>query len=847
VSAVIAFALASAWRRRRRLAGTVAAVVLGVAFLAATLVVGASARAGFRSSFATADAGIDAYVRSSAELTGGEQNVRPPIAAALVDDVAAVDGVADAAALVEGSAVVAGPDGRPLDGGRPATQAQGWVDVPELTGWRIAAGRAPRNAGEVVVDRAMAEHAGLAVGDRVTVLAPAAVAARVVGVATFGDQDAMPDANLVAFTTAEAQRLLLGSPDLVSAVLVAGDGGVASADLARRVDARLPAGTEALTGAQLIADQQSEVEDDLLSGLSTGLLAFALVALVVAAFGIVNTFTILAAQRARESALLRAIGGTRRQVLSATLVEALLVGLAGSALGVVAGLALAWGLLAATAALGLALPVDGLVLTAGDVLVAVAVGLAVTVAGAVPAAWRASRTAPVAALREVAAEDPTPSRSRTAVGAAVAVAGALLVVAAGGGALGAAAIGAMLLLAGLVLLGPAAVRPVCAVLGTPLARSVDGDLAVRNAVRNPRRSAATASALLVGVGVVSLFTVFGASVARSVDEATSRAFAGDLAVVPASSDGGVAPDLVDRLSRLPEVGAVAGVGRGPAVLGGRQDDMAFADLASLGSVLHLDVVSGDLADAAAGGGLAVSSGYAEERGWALGDRVRVGFPDGSAAEVAIAAIYDRTAVVGDKVVDRSLWAAHAGGPVADEVAVVALAPGVSPDAGRAAVEAATAGPGAPLVRDEAGFVAAEVAPVTGALRVVYALLAVAVVIALMGIANTLSLAVHERTRELGLLRAVGQTRRQLRAMVRRESLLLAAFGAVGGVGLGVYVGWGVVRAIDARAGIATFALPVLPLACVLVAGAAVGVAAGIVPAWRAGRLAVLDAVGGGRS
>ncbi len=688
----------------------------------------------------------------------------------------------------------------------------------------------------------MAEHADLAVGDRIRVLAPAPLDATVVGVATFGGEDSMANANLVAFTTAEAQRLLLGSPDLVSAVLVAGAGRVDQSDLARRVGAQLPAGVEALTGAQLIADQQSDVEDDLLSGLSTGLLAFALVALVVAGFGIVNTFTILAAQRARESALLRAIGATRRQVLSATLVEALAVGLAGSALGVVAGLALASGLLAATAALGLDLPVDGLVLTAGDVLVAAAVGVAVTLAGAVPAAWRASRVAPVAALREVAAEDPTPSRSRTAAGAAVALAGALLVVAAGGGALGSAAVGAVLLLAGLVLLGPAAVRPVCAVLGAPLARGVDGDLAMRNAVRNPRRSAATASALLVGVGVVSLFTVFGASVARSLDEAVSRAFAGDLAVVPASGGAGLAPDVVDRVSRLPEVDAVAGVGRGPAVLDGRQDDLAFADLAALGAVLDLDVTAGDLGTAAHGG-LAVSAHYADERGWALGDRVRVGFPDGTTADLVLAAVYDREAVVGEKVVDRSVWAAHAG-QVADEVAVVALARGVSPGAGRAAVEAATAGAGAPLVRDEAGFVAAEVAQVDGALRVVYALLAVAVVIALMGIANTLSLSVHERTRELGLLRAVGQTRPQLRAMVRRESLLLAAFGAVGGVGLGVYLGWGVVRAIDARADIATFSLPVLPLAGLLAAGAAVGVAAGIVPAWRAGRLAVLDAVGG---
>jgi putative ABC transport system permease protein len=830
---MVPIALQGAWRRKRRLAGTVVAVVLGVAFLAGTLVVGSSARAGFRHTYTTANAGIDAYVRSAEQLTGGAENARPPLPAAVVGTVAGVDGVRAARARVEGVAEVAGV------GDRPTTEAEGWIDVQELTPWRLAEGRAPARRGEVVLDRALAHKGGLAVGDAVTILVPAPVAATVVGIATFGDEDSRPDANLVAFTTAEAQRLLLGSSDQVSAVVVAGDDGVGQADLAHRIGAVLPTGVEAVTGARLTAEQQAEVEGDLVDALELGLAAFVFVALVVAAFGIVNTFTILAAQRVRESALLRAIGASRRQVLTAAVVEAALVGAAGSVLGVAAGVVLASGLLAATAAIGFPLPTDGLVIAPGDAALAVSVGVAVTVAGALPAAWRASRTAPVAALREMAAGDACPSRLRLAAGGIAVAAGALAVVVAGGGALGAAALGAVLLLAGLVLLGPAAVRPVCSRLGAPLAaRRVEGDLGVRNAVRNPRRSAATAGALLVGVGVVSLFTVFGASATRSVDEAVTRSFAADLALTPPPGGLGIAPDVVDRVAGLPEVAAAAGVGRGPAVLAGRQDELAFADLAALGDVLDLDVTGGGLAAAQ----LAVSAGYAEERGWRRGDTVDVGFPDGTSERLTLDATYDREAVVGAAVVDRATWAAHAN-QARFELAVIGLAPGVERAEGEAAVEAATAGPGAPTVRDRDGLVSAEVSEVRGVINVVYALLVVAIVIALTSIANTLSLSLHERTRELGLLRAVGQTRAQQRAMVRWESVLLAAFGTAGGTALGVFLAWGIVRAVAARASIATFSLPVLPLTAVVVAGLLVGVVAGIVPARRAARLPVLNALG----
>src|SRR6266545_1796933 len=366
---MLAYTFSAAWRRKRRLVATALAVVLGVAFLSATLVVGDSASAGFRVAFDAANAGTDVDVRSSQRLTGGTETVRPPIPSSLVATVAAVDGVARAVPKIDGHAQVLDAIGDPVSNG--SALAQNWID-----------------------------DADLAVGDTATVLVPHPVRATVVGIATFGDHDTIANSSFVAFTTAEAQRLLLDSPDEVSAIVVAGVGGITQRQLADRVAKVVPDGVEALTGAELTAEQQDEVEGDLVGALTTALLVFAFIALVVAGFSIFNTSSILAAQRMRESALLRALGASRRQVLASTMAESAIVGLIGSALGVGAGLLVASALFAVLASIGFGLPTDGIRLAGGNLAIALVVGMVVTVAGALAPAWRAARVAPLAALRD---------------------------------------------------------------------------------------------------------------------------------------------------------------------------------------------------------------------------------------------------------------------------------------------------------------------------------------------------------------------------------------------------------------------------------------------------------------
>lgn len=838
--------LAAAWSRKRRLVGTALAIVLGTTFLSATLVLGATARDGFEVAFREANAGTDAFVRSADELSGAEEAVRPPIDASLVEVVSAVEGVDRAVPTVEGTGQVLDAEGDTIGGNGPPTRAAAWIDDPDLTGWDLAEGRAPAAPGEVVLDRATAEEAEVAPGDEVTVLVPEPVTATVVGVATFGDDDSIGGTTYAAFTTEEAQRLVLGGRDLVSGVVVAGEDGVSQTELVERLSGVLPDGSEAITGEDLTQEMQDDIEGDFLGFMIAGLLVFAAVALLVAAFSIFNTFSILAAQRTRESALLRALGASRGQVLGSALTESAIVGLLGSVAGAVAGVLVAGGMLALMESAGFGLPTDGLAVPPRTLATAVLVGFLVTLVGGLVPAWRSSRVAPLAALREADVDTAASSRWRAVAGAVLVAAGSGLLVLAGSeeDRLAEGGLGAVVLLVGVLLVGPVLARPVGNLLGAPLARrGVSGELARRNAVRNPKRTASTAAALLVGVGVVTLFTVFGASVSRSIEDAVERSFGGDLVLTPAGnafSGAGLDTALVDRLEELPEVADAAGMGFGPATVDGRQEGVGFADLAALSRVADLDVVQGDLADVG-DGELALSQDHADDHGYEVGDEVTVGFADGSTAELTVAVTYDARGIGGNVLLPQAAWLERV--PQASYMTVlVGLADGVDLSDGRAAVESVATGVGAPDVMDRDEFIAGQAAEVDVLLSIVYALLAVAIVIALMGIANTLSLSVHERTRELGLLRAVGQTRRQLRSMVRWESVIVATFGSALGLAVGLFVAWALVRAMAVSEGFGSFEVPVGPLAIVLLVGAAVGVLAALRPAWRASRLDVLAAV-----
>jgi putative ABC transport system permease protein len=703
-------------------------------------------------------------------------------------------------------------------------------------------GRSPAAPGEVVIDKAAAEEGDLAVGDTTVVRTPDPVRATIVGLATFGGADSQGPATYAAFTTGFADRTLMPRPGKASSIAVAAVPGVSQAELVRRLDAALPDGVEALTGAELTREMETRIQGDDYETFQQAALLFTIVALVVATFSIYNTFSILVAQRTRESALLRALGASRGQVLGSVTAEALAVGLLASLGGIAAGMGLAWGLLVLMDTLGLAVPASSPVLDATTVVAALAVGVVVTLLASLVPAVRASRVAPLAALRDVTVDRSATSRRRAVGGAVVTGAGIVLtIVGATGEALEIAGLGALATLVGVVALGPVAARPAAAVLGAPLAwRGVSGALARRNAMRNPRRTAGTAVSLMIGVAVVSLFTVVAASLEQSIEEIIDQQFAGDLVVI-GEGRGGLSTGLAPAVAELPQVAAASPLGNATVRIDG-QDTLAITiDPSTIESVVHFGVRQGSLRDLRPDQ-VALSVDYARAHRLALGDQLTVEYPDGVSERPAVGAIYAAGDVFesGGIALPREAFLPHTSRP-ADVNLLVNLADGVSDAEGEAAVQRVADRFGAPDAQTNQEFTQSIAGEIDVFLNVVYVLLIIAIVIALMSIANTLSLSVHERTRELGLLRAVGQTRRQTRAMVRGEAVVVALFGTVGGLGLGLFLGWALVSAL-ASEGFGAFAVPAVPLAVVLAVGALAGMLAAIRPARRAARMDVLAAI-----
>jgi putative ABC transport system permease protein len=829
---------------KRRLLSTCTAVLLGVAFLSGTLVIGDTMRSGFADIFAEANAGTDAYVRSDVETGDGEWAQRGLLAGGTVDAVRAVDGVAVAEPVVEATGQIVGADGDPLGGNGPPTMAGNWLADDGLRPWDLAEGRAPEADGEVVIDRGSATDGDLAIGDTITIRTPAAVQVELVGIATFQGGDNMAGSTLAAFTTGYAQQLLLSDPTELTAVAVAGDGSVTQAELADRIEAAMPGGVEALTGAELTAEQEQEIQDDFVGFVENALLVFAGVALVVATFSIYNTFSILVAQRTRESALLRALGASRRQVITSVVIEALIVGLVASGLGIAAGLGLAYGLteLAQSTMDWMNNP---LAVGPAPIVAGLTVGLVVTLVASLAPAVRASRVKPLAALRDVAIDRSATSRVRSVLGVLATAGGVALAVAGtgGDGSLSLTGLGALVTLVGVILLGPVAARPAAGLLGAPFAarrKGTSAKLARQNAMRNPRRTASTASALMVGVAVVSLFTVLGASIKTSMDDIVNQSFAGDLVIAQDDFSGaGMTPDLGRDIDALPEVESAVGIGTAAVRVGDTDFSGTYADLPAIAQFMDLELADGSFDDLGAGT-IALGTDWAEERGWGVGDRIPVAFPDGAVEELTLGATYDMTQLMGPVILPTEAWAPHAG-QLVDEVIAVDLADGVSTGDGQRAIQPLADRYGAPEVMDRDEYIASVAGQVDELLTIVYVMLILAILIALMGIANTLALSIHERTRELGLLRAVGQTRRQVRTMVRGESMLVALFGTIGGVGLGAFLAWSLTQALASQ-DFGAFTLPVGQLAFVLVLGALVGVIAAVRPARRAARLDVLQAI-----
>ncbi|AKH81117.1 ABC transporter substrate-binding protein [Streptomyces sp. CNQ-509] len=828
---------------KRRFAGTFFAVLLGVAFLGGTLVMGDTLRSSFDAMFGRATGGTDAVVRGDDMITtpGESFGTRRTVPTELADEIARMPGVAAAEPRIEGPGQLLGKDGEPVGGGGPPTLAGNWIADEELNSYRIDEGRAPERSGEAVINRGAAKDAGLGVGDTTTVRTPDPLKVTIVGISTFGGEDGMGQTSFTALTRADAEKYLTAEPGRATSIQVRADPGESQAALVKALAPALPDGIEAVTGQEVTEENQDQIAGQFLSGFTAGLLGFAGVAMLVATFSIYNTFAIVVAQRTRDNALLRALGATRRQVVGQTMAEALVVAVLASLAGLTGGVGIAAGLQALFPAVGFPFPDGDLVISGLSLALPFATGVVVCLASALAPAVRAGRTSPLAALRETAVDDSGSSRVRALVGGVLTAAGAVLTVygASSGPSVMLTVLGAVVTLAAFVVLGPVASSYAVRILGAPL-RRMNGRLARRNALRSPKRTAATATALMIGVAVVSLFTVFGASLKSTMDQTVSRAFAGDVAVrVPAfgPESGALSPKVAPAVAELPEVEHALGLGSGVARVDGDGRALTVTDPGRMGDVLDLGTVRGSLTDLGTDG-VAVSRSEADDHGWQVGSTARFTFTDGEKRPFTVRAVYDQADLAGDYVLTREAWEPHRMQD-SDSMVAVAFKDGVAEADGKAAVEKVAERYGNPEVQTRDEFAESSAAGVDMMLTLVYALLALAVLIALLGIANTLTLAVHERTRELGLLRAVGQTRAQLRAMVRWESVLVAAFGTAGGLTLGAFLGWAMTKATDSS-GDGVFTVPPLQLAIV----ALVGLTAGALAAWRPSRRAAgLDVLG----
>lgn len=838
-------------QRKLRLAATSLAILLGVAFMAGTLVLTDTVGRSFDDIFSSAYRGTDSYVRSDVKLEGPfGQPLRGKLPDAAVAQVAAVPGVARAVGTVQDYTQFVRPDGEALGNPRRGAPTLGgtWIDDPALTGFRLVEGRAPRaGADEVVIDRATARKAPFAVGDSATVLLRSGTArVTIVGIARFGTADSIGGASWALFSLPTAQRLL-ASPGKIDAVQVRAQPGYSEAQVVAAIEKAVPAHTEVLTGKQITKELQDQIRQGL-GFFTTFLLIFGLVALLVGAFIIANTFSIIVAQRTRELALFRALGASRRQVLVSVVTEALVVGAVAAAAGLAAGVGLAIGLERLLHAIGLGLPNATVVVAPRTIAASVVVGVGVTVISALLPAWRASGVPPLAAMRDVAIDRSGASRMRAWGGLAVTTAGAGLA------ALGTAGrdtlqvgIGGGLALAGVVVAGPLLARTLGSAVGLPAQwlRGLTGRIARENTQRNPRRTAGSAAALMIGVIIVTIISVIAASATATVQSTISRAFTGDYVVQ--SNALGVPQQAVTDLRARPELSNVVAFEGTPAKLGNETIYLNATDTRALSAVVDLQPSVGSLASLGADG-VAVSNrktgfGSIIDAGGThqMGETLTIQFVDGSKVPLVVRALYNDSTVAGRFIVDERAVAGHIANPVANPV-LFNRAPGVSLVQARAAAVQVVKGYPGVTVQNAEEYSTSIANEVSGILNFIYVLLALAVIIALIGIANTLSLSITERTRELGLLRAVGMYRSQVRSTVRWEAVIVSVMGTVLGLALGLSVGIALVHTL-ADSGLRVLRIPTATIIAILGLAVVAGVVAAILPARRAARLDILAAIG----
>lgn len=822
-----------------RLALTTFAVVLGVSFIVSSFVLGDGLRRNFTSLSEEVVGGIDLEIQPASDFGSAL-----PLPDSLAADILAIDGVHNAVGQVSADGIQPiAPDGMPVTTAGAPLIGFSWIDDPELSRFTIEEGRAPASGLEFSIDQDAARANGFVVGTSYGVITPTGrFDMTLVGITRFGQENETIGAVLTQFPLATAQDLF-GRTGQFDTISVAYDRDADRETTLAEIETVLPSRAVAVDQEQLLAD----VTSDFTSGIdifNNIMLGFGGVALFVSIFIIANTFAIVLSQRTKELALLRAIGASPAQVQASAVAEALIVGVVASALGILGGIGLNYGLQALFEALGAGLPEIDLVLTRRTLISAVGVGVGVTVLSSLGPARRAGRVAPLAALQDSIDVPRDRDRKRATVGAIV-LAGGLLVGSIGlfADIIGTAqrtatlAAGAVLTFLGLATASPVVARPIIHTLGVPLRLiGTAGTLATQNAGRSPRRTASTASSLMIGLALVTTALVVGESIKQSISETLSTEVRADYIT---SSDAPINDQLLADLRATGAFSMVSGYRYDEIRSGGATVEIAGADVVATDHLFDLGVIAGQISDDPLT--VAIHSEEAAARALMVGDVIDIEFPSGAVETLTVAAVFENGTVIDTPyLISNRAWERRFGDST-DWWAAAMIADGVSNgEAAAAMAEVSSAHPQITF-ESQVDFKQTIQSEIDQLLVIVNAMLVLAIMVALIGIANTMALSVHERTREIGLLRAIGMTRRQARRMIRWEAAQVAIFGSILGIGVGLLFGTGVTMALP-DSFVSTLAFPTARIALLVVICGISGLFAAALPARKAARLDVLTAI-----
>jgi putative ABC transport system permease protein len=839
--------------RKLRLALTTLAVVLGTTLIAGTYIFTDSINNAFDTIFQVSNKNTDAAITPHQTIdTSNNGGTLPTIPASVLQQVRGMSDVAAAQGSVFDTGTILGKDGKRISSGGAPNFIGSASELLRFQAATYKEGRGPRTADEATIDAATAKKQGWKLGDKVCAVATAprkcytlVGTTQIAGLSSFGG------AAVLDLTLPEAQRML-GKGTSFDQIQVAARSGVTPEQLRNQLRRALPASLDVRTGEQQAAKESQDIRDNL-GFLKTFLLAFAFIALFVGAFLIFNTFSITVAQRMREFALLRTLGASRRQVWRAVVNEGLLLGVAGGVIGLVLGIATAALLRALFISFGADLPSKGNVIEARTVIITILVGAVVSLLASISPALRAMRVPPVEALREGAVMVPHAQRRRMTIAASVVLAAGIALMCVGlFGSLKSdtAAIsfmggGAALTFLGVALLSPQLVRPLASLIGRPIERltGITGQLARENSVRQPGRTAVTAAALMIGVALVSFASIFAAGAKATIDKAVDQNLKSAFVVQNTDGFSPFSPQVLQTVQQVNGVSEVSGVRFSQAKVEGVNGNQAVSSItpSTFLDLYRLEMDEGGEAAARNLGNdqVLVNKSFADQHDTKIGDTLRLTAPNGNRVALRVAGItHDRGQLTATLVITNTLAQARFG-ETKDAFGLVGTSPGANTDRVKQQITNALKArfPEAEVLTNQE-FKDNIAGQVNQLLSLIYALLALAIIVSLFGIVNTLVLSISERTRELGMLRAIGTSRKQVKRVVRYEAVITALIGGVLGVAVGVVLAVLFTRPLDDF----TLSIPVPTLIIVLILAGIAGVGAAILPARRAAKLDVLRAL-----